>query len=169
MNTYAVTARPQLRFALLDAGMPQLSPQSLASALGGGIVRRLEGPDPVGQYEVEIQIEGHSDHSAALNVIAQALSNLGYQATNAIVREAVVSTVEGALSGLILGGLGGSTSQDGAVTALAALAGGFFGALVGSGLPRVTATYEAVPAYVAGGWHLTVVAPKTQPQPRLAY
>jgi fermentation-respiration switch protein FrsA (DUF1100 family) len=134
--------------------------ESLGPALGeilGAAVVDAAGPVPIGQEEVVLRMDRPTPEQAVDEMIA-GLERLGYSLVEAEVGEIVDRATQGAVVGLLGGGLLGLSTQDPYIEILAALVGTIAGAWAGSTAEQVVARRHF--RWVAGvGLVETVAAP----------
>ena len=155
-HTYTISAGPSNALAFALGTPPQLTEAGIVQVLAGTLVRDLVA-GPQGAFEVQLELYRQT-HQDALSEIAAALAQRGFDVTEAVVVEWATSVLEG----LVLGGLGGgaiaSSTRNAESAAFGAFAGGIFGMILGSFVPKATAAYQAQRADpVTGSWQLVQV------------
>jgi hypothetical protein len=159
MNTYRLRLRPAGYYGVTRWGPPSLSAETVADALPGAVIRSLVA-DTTGGLDLDLQLQRPS-HKQALDDIAVALQQIGWNIVEAMVTEWVNATAQG----IVLGGLGfgaaGSASHDPGIMLVAAVAGALVGGVAGSFVQKVKVVYQVQRAYPSG-WMLT---PTQRPGP----
>jgi hypothetical protein len=154
MNTYRLRIQQQYW-----GFTPQCAPESpkadvRVAALPGAVIREFsDAGNWVENLDVALQ---RSSHLQALNEILFVLEQSGYSVLNGEVTEWASSSAEGAVTGLLGGGLLGTKAKDPLVALAAAGIGMLVGSIVGSNLKRVEKVYELQRTF-AGGWTLVEV------------
>ena len=171
MNRYRLRATPHPALAFSYALAHQLTAasiaQALVQALEGVAVRQIAGSS-LGGYDVELQLDRPS-HGDAVAQISVAFQQLGFSVAEATVTEWVTTTVELSILGCLGGGAVGSATRDPGATVIAAVVGGFAGAIAGAYVHKVAAAYQAQRhPLLTEAWQLTPIAPSSlQAQPAL--
>jgi len=156
LNTYTVHLQPHYR----GWGARPLTPEVIANALAGVVIRELEA-DACGRVVLDLVLSRPS-HADALNEIAFAAQDLGYSVVQATATEWVSSLVEGMLVGAVgAGGIGATTKNPG-IAFLAGALGALAGGVVGSSVQRKKIIFEVTRTY--SGWQFTPVQPQAVPR-----
>lgn len=165
MNSYRFHASQDIFAMLSPDQLPSLTTEVIAQQLGGAAVRAL-ATDGAGGYDVELQY-GAPSHEEAVQSLATALANLGFEVTEVLVTEWVDRAVEGLIVGLLGGGALGATSRNSGVTAAASTAGAIAGRYVGAQMQVVRRQFVAKRRVYPAGWKVTPVetAPGSGPIP----
>lgn len=128
--------------------VPSLTPEALAGALPGTLVRGLANLPANQGYHVEVQLDRQS-HEQAIAEIEQAVAQFGLQIVEAYIVEVATAAAETALAAGAGGGLIGSSTRNAGATLAGALIGLAVGAAVGSQIERVVAAYRVTRPYPA--------------------
>jgi hypothetical protein len=141
MNTYRLTVRPDIRYALAvkRIGEPVLAEDVVVKALAGAVVREL-GRTPQGNWIVDVQLDRPS-HGDAVEEIVAVLQQLGFSYLEGVATEWASKTVEGLLLGLGGGAITGATQNSGAAL-IGAFAGALIGSIAGSEMRVIAAQYH---------------------------
>ena len=109
-------------------------------------------------------------HEEAVQSLATALANLGFEVTEVLVTEWVDRAVEGLIVGLLGGGALGATSRNSCVVVAAGIAGAIAWRYVGAQMQVVKRQYVAKRRAYPAGWEVTPVetAPGSGLAPRPA-
>lgn len=163
MKTYKIVVRPDIRLAFPGPVEPPLTEAMLVEALAGVAVRELS-ENQWGHRTVDVQLQ-RPTHDQALHEIIGTLQGFGFAFVEATVSEwANEAAQRGFLWAIGGGGTVGAASDNATAALLAALVGGFIGAVTGAEVHKLTAEYRAVWNYHDRCWVFHEVE-QPQPQP----